>query len=459
MISKSYYNISERKLLLKLVDILFIIVSLFFASHYLDFTYFSFSNESIFKWILLLILYYLFFGEIFMLYNLTISNNRYTVFRSIVITAYFTTIVYIFTPFISPLLPSNRLQIIYFFLILCMPVIVWRFVYIWFFFSKKYSKNIFFIGKSDKIKNLLIKVNKGNIYNVQGYLSDKEIVDAANFFDISKIQLSSIIEKNSLSEIVVSLSGFSPEVIAIFNKELLLLFGKGINIVSYETFYEDVMRRVPIGDLKNNFYKYINFSKNTNNRFYLFNLRLLDVLFSIIGLIILIVLLPILFLGNLIANRGPLFYSQQRVGKNGKVFKIYKLRSMVVNAESNGAEWAKVNDKRITSFGRLLRNTRCDEFPQFYNILKGDMSLIGPRPERPRFVKELTQTIPFYTIRHLVRPGLTGWAQVKHPYANSIQDQETKLRYDLFYIKKRNVFLDIKIIIKTMTIVLFYRGQ
>jgi lipopolysaccharide/colanic/teichoic acid biosynthesis glycosyltransferase len=132
---------------------------------------------------------------------------------------------------------------------------------------------------------------------------------------------------------------------------------------------------------------------------------------------------------------------------------------MIVNAESNGAVWAKVNDKRITYFGRLLRNTRCDEIPQFYNVLMGDMSLIGPRPERPEFVKELTETIPFYTIRHLVRPGLTGWAQVKYPYANSIKEQEKKLLYDLYYIKQRNILLDFKITIKTITTVLFYRGQ
>jgi lipopolysaccharide/colanic/teichoic acid biosynthesis glycosyltransferase len=168
---------------------------------------------------------------------------------------------------------------------------------------------------------------------------------------------------------------------------------------------------------------------------------------------------PFLFFVNLFANKGPLFYSQQRVGKMGKVFKIYKLRSMVVNAESNGAVWAKKNDKRITNFGRLLRSTRCDELPQFYNVLRGDMSLIGPRPERPEFVKELTETIPFYKIRHLIRPGLTGWAQVKYPYANSVKEQEMKLLYDLYYIKQRNIILDFKIIIKTITTVLFYRGQ
>ena len=117
------------------------------------------------------------------------------------------------------------------------------------------------------------------------------------------------------------------------------------------------------------------------------------------------------------------------------------------------------NDARITSFGKFLRNTRLDEFPQFINILRGEMSLIGPRPERPMFVADLEEKIPFYAIRHVVRPGLTGWAQVNYPYANTIEEQETKLRYDLYYIKERNSFLDFKILIKTISTVLFFKGQ
>jgi len=168
-----------------------------------------------------------------MLYNLTTSNNRYTVFRSINLTAYFTTIFYVFTPFISPQLPLNRLQIVYLFLILSLPGILWRFLYIWFFFSTKYSKNIFFIGKSEKIKNLLIKVNDDNIHNIKGYLSDKKVDNVANFHEFSGTLLSSII-KNNISEIIVSLNGFHQKSKGIligslfyyFLKELILLVMK-----------------------------------------------------------------------------------------------------------------------------------------------------------------------------------------------------------------------------------------
>ena len=132
---------------------------------------------------------------------------------------------------------------------------------------------------------------------------------------------------------------------------------------------------------------------------------------------------------------------------------------MIVNAEKNGVKWAKKNDTRITTFGKILRRSRLDEIPQFYNVLKGDMSIIGPRPERPFFVNELSRIIPFYETRHIIKPGLTGWAQVKTRYGSSIDDSLTKLQYDLFYIKHRSVFLDFNIFIKTLSTILFYRGQ
>ncbi|PIY13133.1 MAG: sugar transferase, partial [Flavobacteriaceae bacterium CG_4_10_14_3_um_filter_33_47] len=136
-----------------------------------------------------------------------------------------------------------------------------------------------------------------------------------------------------------------------------------------------------------------------------------------------------------------------------------KYRTMVKNAEKNGAVWAKKDDVRITPFGKILRNSRLDEMPQFLNILKGDMSLIGPRPERPHFVRELSQTIPFYETRHIIKPGLTGWAQVNTRYGSSVDDSLLKLQYDLYYIKHRSFFLDANILIKTLSTVIFFRGQ
>jgi lipopolysaccharide/colanic/teichoic acid biosynthesis glycosyltransferase len=192
---------------------------------------------------------------------------------------------------------------------------------------------------------------------------------------------------------------------------------------------------------------------------YLLVVRIFEISISLLGLSIAIFLFPLLLIGNAIGNRGKLFYTQERVGKDGAVFEILKFRTMISNAESNGAVFATTNDARVTVFGKILRKTRIDEFPQFVNVLKGDMAVIGPRPERPFFVKEIAELMPFYETRHVIKPGLTGWAQVNYAYGATIEDSLIKLQYDLYYIKHRSVFLDLNITFKTITTVLFYRGQ
>lgn len=459
MQQKNYFNISERKILLKIIDLIIIILSLFISFEFFEFNYFNFNSASVFSWILLLIVYYLILGEIFQLFNLNISNNRYLVVRSIVVTTFATVIFYIFTPYISPVLPNNRLQIVYFFLALTVPVIIWRFLYISVIFSPKYFKTIIFVGKKERIEKMVRYIYNDNFHNLIAYYSDEEIEDIKGYKNIETTPIADSLEDLPVNELIVSREGLCENYINELNKELILLFKKGINIISFSSFYEEVTSRVPKDYLATNFYEYLNFSKNNTNRFYLFGLRVVDILVSILGIIIFFIISPLIIIGNLIGNRGVLFYTQIRVGQNGNHFKIFKLRSMVKNAEKDGAVWAQKNDVRITSFGKFLRNTRLDEVPQFFNILKGEMSIIGPRPERPEFVKNLEDQIPFYAIRHVVRPGLTGWAQVNYPYANTIEEQETKLRYDLYYIKERNTFLDFKILIKTITTVLFFRGQ
>lgn len=187
--------------------------------------------------------------------------------------------------------------------------------------------------------------------------------------------------------------------------------------------------------------------------------RATDLLFA---LIVSIVTLPILLVGALLVrltSHGNAFYRQLRVGLHGRLFTIHKLRTMVDDAEAGGLQWAEKNDTRITPLGKFLRATRIDELPQLWNVLRGDMSLVGPRPERPEFVEQLEKEIPFYRARFAVRPGITGWAQVKHRYVNSVEDTKTKLEYDLFYIKNRSLWLDLVILGKTTKTVVTFRGQ
>ncbi|MFN0729521.1 exopolysaccharide biosynthesis polyprenyl glycosylphosphotransferase [Polaribacter gochangensis] len=460
MSKKSFHiDISERKLLLRTFDVVSMLLSLIIASKYTSFTYIDVNSDLIYSWFFILAIYFILFGQIFQLYNLKVSNNRFLVIRSVFVTTLITTLFYVFSPFITPSLPTNRLQVIYFFLLITLPVIIWRFLYIALLFSPRYFKTIIVIGHTSRTEKLIELIQFKNYHNIATYVSNAEIEGLNNFNDVKTVDLIELVRANMASEIVISTSGFSGDTISRLNKQLIFLFETGVNIKSFETYYEEVTNRIPKEYLDFNFYKNINFSVNNDNQFFHFTQIVIDVLISLIGITFFICIIPLILIGNLIGNRGPLFYTQDRVGFKGEVFKIYKLRSMVKYAETDGAVWAKKNDKRITSFGKLLRNTRLDEFPQFINILKGEMSLIGPRPERPEFVSDLEEKIPFYAIRHIVRPGLTGWAQVNYPYANTIEEQETKLRYDLYYIKERSFFLNFKILIKTVSTVLFFKGQ
>jgi lipopolysaccharide/colanic/teichoic acid biosynthesis glycosyltransferase len=239
----------------------------------------------------------------------------------------------------------------------------------------------------------------------------------------------------------------------------LYLFNKGKVVKEYSEVYEELSGRVYVSLKDKDLYKQFPFSQHNVKPLYKLIHRLFDVFVSFVGLFFLLLIIPLLVLINSIANKGPLFYSQERVGKKGRVFNILKLRSMVIDAEKNGAVWAGLNDSRITKFGKFLRKTRLDEFPQFVNILKGEMSVIGPRPERPVFVDKLAQEIPFYPTRHIIKPGLTGWAQVNTSYGASVEESLLKLQYDLYYIKHRNLFLDLNIAVKTFSTILFFRGQ
>jgi lipopolysaccharide/colanic/teichoic acid biosynthesis glycosyltransferase len=151
-----------------------------------------------------------------------------------------------------------------------------------------------------------------------------------------------------------------------------------------------------------------------------------------------------------LTSRGSVIYKQQRIGKNGRVFILYKFRTMIPEAESDGPKWAEEQDERVTIIGRFLRRTHLDELPQLINVIKGDLSFVGPRPERPEFVEHLKKKIPYYEIRHLIKPGITGWAQINYKYASSIDDTYEKLQFDIYYIKKRSIVLDILILLKTI---------
>jgi sugar transferase (PEP-CTERM system associated) len=232
---------------------------------------------------------------------------------------------------------------------------------------------------------------------------------------------------------------------------------RGVRVTDFSSFFERERGQVLLDMLSAS---WLIFGEGFKRDFFKAALkRVFDILVASLILVLTLPLLCAVFLLIKLESPGPVFYSQVRVGRGGRNFTIYKLRSMRADAEKAGVpQWAKSNDDRITRVGRFIRLTRIDELPQLVNVLKGDMSVVGPRPERPYFVKMLTEEIPLYNARHSVKPGLTGWAQVRYPYGSSIGDAKEKLQYDLYYVKNHSIFLDLLILLETVQVVLWARG-
>ncbi len=232
---------------------------------------------------------------------------------------------------------------------------------------------------------------------------------------------------------------------------------RGLTVLDVPSFYEQVTRKLYIENITPGWFIFAPGFRVSRTR--LATKRVFDLFMALFGLALTLPFLPLVALAMKIDSRGPIFFRQVRTGLDGRPFKLIKLRTMRADAErETGAIWASGNDSRVTGMGRFLRKTRIDEIPQLVNVITGDMSIIGPRPERPEFVGKLERRIPFYYERHLVKPGVTGWAQVCYPYGASVRDALEKLRYDLYYIKNQSFTLDMEIVFRTVSVVLTGRG-
>lgn len=460
--SNIHFDISERKVLLRILDIVSVLSLLYLVGQVFDFDYFKINSRH-WVWSIVLGLYLSVFATIFELYNLQKASKFEIVVQNVILTSSVTVLFYLLTPFFTPTLPENRLQIVYFYISINIALFLWRYAYIVLVSAPRFFKRVLLIANASDIDGIVSSLQKSDPnYKVVGFIntsSEKYISPHFKEFDEVKVKdIQGLVESNAVSEIVVATPDSSGMTVSLYNK-LIGLLEVGVAIREYTQVYEEITHRVPVQHVDKDFYRYFPFSRSNQNKLYLFFHRILDLLFSVIGLAFGFILFPLILLGNIFANKGPLFYTQVRVGINGKHFKIYKLRSMVIDAEKGGAQFASAKDSRVTKFGRFLRKSRFDEIPQFINVIKGEMSVIGPRPERPVFVKELSEAIPFYEVRHLVKPGVTGWAQVNAKYGSSEEDALEKLQYDLYYIKHRSLFLDISIVVKTLSTIIFYRGQ
>ncbi|MDT0676778.1 sugar transferase [Autumnicola musiva] len=457
-----HFEISERKILLRLFDNIIVLLVLSLVGILFQFDYFRIDSQY-WMWTLILILFLNFFSTVFELYDLQKASRFDSVLKNVILATSTTVLFYMLTPYLTPSLPENRLQILFFFISIAGALLIWRFSYINLISTPRFYKRVLVVGDSFDIKLIAEDLQKTDPnYHIVGFINTdnhvKASLDTHNLKEFHVEELPEIIPENHISEVVVASAYRRGLMLPLYNK-LYELLKKGVPIKDYTQVYEEVTQRIPVENVDKDFYRYFPFSRNNANKFYTLIFRFFDIVISLAGIIIGLLLLPFIVAGNLIGNRGSVFYSQERVGKDGEVFSILKLRTMRRDAEHAGPQYAQKNDYRITKFGRFLRRARIDEVPQFYNVLKGEMSIIGPRPERPVFVEGLSQAIPFYDTRHIIKPGLTGWAQVMANYGTCHTDSLEKLQYDLYYIKHRSIFLDLNILLKTLSTILFFRGQ
>ncbi len=267
--------------------------------------------------------------------------------------------------------------------------------------------------------------------------------------------LEKIIKQENINRVVIAVR----ERRGTFPTETLLKMSLAgnVNIEECTSFFERVTGQVHLDMVRPSWLIFGGRKRDTRLKTFL--RELIHRSLALAGLILSLPIAAITVLLVKLDSKGPIFYEQERVGKNGKIFKVIKFRSMKTDAEKDGKPvWATADDERTTRVGRVIRKIRVDEIPQFWNIIKGEMSFVGPRPERPHFVSQLAEEIPFYEHRHLTAPGLTGWAQIKHPYGASVEDARCKLQYDLYYIKNQSLALDLIIVFETVKTVLFSRG-
>lgn len=313
--------------------------------------------------------------------------------------------------------------------------------------SRKRTGRVLFLGEAPEEKELYKHLEKRVSL---GYLPVKTI----RAEELNQISITKLISENKIDVVVVSINLNDCPAIA---RELYSLLGKNINIVNVISFYEEVFSRIPISVLNE-----IWFLENIHEeqkRIYELGKRAIDFTGALLLGSITLILLPFIALAIKTLDHGPVFYKQKRLGQGRREFLVYKFRTMREGAETGTPQFASQNDSRVTRVGRFLRKTRLDELPQIWNILLGEMSFVGPRPERLEFVHELETRFPFYAVRHLVTPGLTGWAQIYYNYAASLEENLRKLQYDFFYIKNRSLLLDLMIMLKTLNIVMRFRGR
>jgi exopolysaccharide biosynthesis polyprenyl glycosylphosphotransferase len=460
-------NANERRFIILLGDLLVSVVALFVALYFwaqkdqwLQFSW-QFLQERPPNWYFFLpIIWILLLSE---LYEIRRAGRIKDVFQGILFALIMSGGLYLLLFFVSSPNTLPRRGVAGFLVAAALLTLLWRWIYIKVFTAPVFLRRVLIVGAGRAGANLS-KIIKGiwpPPFYVVGLVDDdpKKIGTLLNEIPIlgGSDQLLRLINQQSISDLIFAISGtMKPEM----SKAILAAEEIGVVVTSMPIIYEELLGRVPINLLQDDwiFRSFLDDSHSSGS--YEVIKRIMDFFFGFFGLIITIFLFPIISLCIVIDSGFPILFIQKRLGKSGKLFNLFKFRTMVQDAEKDGiARLAVINDERVTRVGRFLRKSRLDEFPQFFNLLRGDVSMVGPRAERPELVEKMQKKIPFYRARLFVKPGVTGWAQVNYRYASNMEETAIKLEYDLYYIKHRNILLDLTIIIRTITTVLRYIGQ
>ncbi len=393
----------------------------------------------------------------------TASNWRKTL-RGIAIAAFVGLVIYSLV-FIIRANPNSlpRIGVGAFLLYSSLLTLIWRSLYIRFYTSSGQLRRILVVG-AGKAGHTLAEIYRSQTpppFNLIGFVDDdpqKLDKSVMGFPVISQsFELLDIIDEHKISDVIVAING---AIQGTTFQTILDIQELGVEVTRMPTLYEEMTGRVPIHHLESDWVIRSFTDQARVSGMYLLTKRLMDILGGVVGLTIFAIIFPFTSLATLIDSGLPIFYSQMRSGKGGRVFKIFKFRTMRQDAEADGqAKLAEENDPRVTIVGNFLRRSRLDEFPQFWNVLSGEISLVGPRAERPELVDTFQKQIPFYRARLLVKPGVTGWAQINYGYVSTVGDTAVKLEYDLYYIKHRTLAMDLSIILRTVGTMLSGKGR
>ncbi|MCU0507591.1 MAG: sugar transferase [Anaerolineae bacterium] len=461
---------NERRALLALVDLFVINGALLIALQlWQGFTPGTEIVLGLAKWWLTLSVLWGAFAITFDLYNLARAASVSSIAGSTATAAALTALAYVLIPWLTPVI-DNRSYVFGFGALAIFFLTSWRVIYARWLASGSFYRRILILGTGKTAHHLAAELDEGlrseraNPYRGTGYQVIGLVAPPGERADDARVlgevnDLVSIARELDIEDVVVAIEsdcGMGPEVY----EALLDCRELGIQVSSVEAISERLTSRLPVEYARYDLAALLNLRDQPVIRLYLVFKRFFDICFSLLALVFLAFLAPVIALVNRLTSPGPLFYEQERIGIGSRPFRVLKFRSMRVDAEATtGAVWSANRDPRITPIGRLLRKTRIDELPQVVNVLRGEMSVVGPRPERPNFVGQLSEEIPVYRARHAVRPGITGWAQVHYGYGNSVEDSRIKLEYDLYYVRHFGLYLDLLILLRTVMVVVQFKGR